>query len=164
MIGKGLHCLARVPIGFLVVSDLIEDAGGLEGGFGRLQVSLAQVVSVHMERLLEVLKRFAKVTHTNLELAKVRVHLRGHNVRGSKHFEAAIDARLEQEVGVLHIAMGDVQVGHDVVNGDLHWVIVAPMVVKDSQRLTKVYVRMLRVAVHKMSLDQDTVELNGLRM
>lgn len=146
------------------MADLIEDAGGLEGGFGRLQVSLAQVVRVHMERLLEVLQRFAKVTHANLELAKVRVHLRGHNVRGAEHFEAAIDARLEQEVGVFHIAMGDVQVCHDVVDGDLHWVIVAPMVVKDSQRLAKVDVRMLRIAVHKMSLDQDAVELNGLRM
>ena len=82
-----------------------------------------------MEWLLEMLQGFSKVTHAHLELAEVGVDLRGHNVTWPKYFQAAVDRALEQEVRVLHIFLWYMKVCHDVIYGNLHRVIIAPMIV-----------------------------------
>ena len=51
---------------------------------------------------------------------------------------------------------------HNIVDRDLHWVVVPPVVVQDGQRLAKVNVRMLRITIHEVGLDQDAVELDRL--
>ena len=57
------------------------------------------------------------------------MHLCRHDVGRAEDFQTAIDARLQQEVGILHVALADMQVSHDVVDRDLHRVIIAPMIV-----------------------------------
>ena len=117
-----------------------------------------------MERLFEVFECFSKVAHSNLKFSQVSVDLRRHYVRGAEDFEAAIYAGLKEEVRVLHIALADVQVGHNVVNSDLHRMVITPVIVQNGEGLAKVDVRVLSVPIHEMSLDQDAVKLNGLGM
>ena len=73
------------------MTDLIENTRGLEGRLRGLQVTLTKIVRVHMERLFEVLQSLTKVSHSNLQLAEICVHLSGHNVGGAEYFETAVD-------------------------------------------------------------------------
>lgn len=52
------------------------------------------------------------------------------------------------------------QIGHNVIDCDLHRVVVAPVVVKHSQCLAEIDVSVLNIAVHEMRLDHRAVELD----
>ena len=56
------------------------------------------------------------------------------------------------------------QIGHNVVDRNLHRMKVAPMIVQNGKCLAKVDVSLLMLSIHKMGLDQDAVKLDGLRV
>ena len=80
----------------------------------------------------------------------------------AEDFETTIDGALEQKVCIFHVFLSYVQGGHDVVNSDLHWVVIAPVIIKNGQCLAKIDVSVLHIPVHEVSLNQDAVELYRL--
>lgn len=111
-----------------------------------------------------MLKSLAKVAHSDLKFAKVGVNLRCHDMARAENLETAIDRALEQKVSVFHILLRDVQIGQDIVNGNLHRMIVAPVVVEYSECLAEVDVGIFSISIHEMSLDEDAIELDCLSM
>lgn len=79
-VGERVNCLTRILIGFLAVTDLIKDAGGLKGCLRRLKIVCTEVIRVDVERLSEVHQGLAVVAHADLQLAQVGMHLCRHDV------------------------------------------------------------------------------------
>ena len=56
------------------------------------------------------------------------------------------------------------QISHDIVNSDLHRMIISPVIVEDCECLTEVNIGIISISIHEMGLDEDAIELNSLCM
>ena len=80
----------------------------------------------------------------------------------TKDVQAAIDRTLQQIVGIPHILLRDVEVGHDAIDRNLQRVEGTPVIVKYSKCFAEILVGFLEIPIHEVSLNQDAVELDGL--
>ena len=115
-----------------------------------------------MKWLLKVDEWLAVIAHANLKFTQVSMDLGRHDVWRPEHFQTTIYRRLKKKIGILKVVGTYVQVGHDVIDCDLHRVVLAPMIVKHCQSFAEVNIGMLLVTIHKVSLHECAVELDGL--